>query len=153
MGTTPNYGLRYPDPTDNVELWTHIQNLAEDIDTDVATAVGIASDVTIGTADTGFSASTQQAWTALDGRLIDINVFLNRSGADITQTNSNIPDTACFTLDAAYWPSEIRNGTYGNGSMGGEWSISTVGVITLRSASYTIVSGTNVRICATYMRS
>lgn len=32
MGTTTVYGLRYPEPTGNVELWTHIQNLADDVD-------------------------------------------------------------------------------------------------------------------------
>jgi hypothetical protein len=123
---------------------------SDHVDTVVA---GIVSDTAIGTVASGFSVTTQQAWTVLAGRLIDINLFLNRTGADITQTNSNIADTTCFTLDSAYWPTEIRNGCYGNGSMDGEFSISTAGVVTLRSASYTIVSGTNVRICAVYMRS
>jgi hypothetical protein len=112
---------------------------------------GIVSDTSIGTAGSGFSASAQQARTAINGRLIYINLFLNRTGADITQTNSNIADTTCFTLDSAYWPSESLNGCYGNGSMDGEFSLTTAGVISLRSASYTIVSGTNIRITATYI--
>lgn len=41
MGTTTNYGLRYPEPTDNVELWTHIENLADDVDTAIADTSGI----------------------------------------------------------------------------------------------------------------
>ena len=32
MGTTTNWSLRYPEPTADVDLWTHIQNLAEDVD-------------------------------------------------------------------------------------------------------------------------
>jgi hypothetical protein len=30
--TTPNFGLPYPEPTDDVNLWTHIQNLAEAVE-------------------------------------------------------------------------------------------------------------------------
>lgn len=40
MGTTPNYALRYPGPGDNVELWTHVQNLATDTDTQLKAATG-----------------------------------------------------------------------------------------------------------------
>lgn len=40
MGTTANYALRYPEPTDNVELWTHFSNLATDVDTAVHTVAG-----------------------------------------------------------------------------------------------------------------
>lgn len=36
MGTTANYGWTYPDPTSSVEIWTHMQTLAEGIDTSVA---------------------------------------------------------------------------------------------------------------------
>lgn len=106
----------------------------------------------IGTAAAGFTASAQQARIALGGKFVDVALFLNRTGADITQTNTNIADTACFTLDSDYWPTETRNCWYGNGSMDGEATISTAGVVTLRSASYTIVSGTNVRICVSFTR-
>jgi hypothetical protein len=41
MGTTPNYSLRYPDPTSNVELWTHIQNLADDVDDTIDEVSGV----------------------------------------------------------------------------------------------------------------
>lgn len=123
---------------------------ADHVDTIVA---DIVSDTSIGTASAGFTASAQQARTALGGKLVDVMLLLNRSGADITQTNTNIGDTACFTLDSDYWPTETRNCWYGNGSMDGEATISTAGVITLRSASYTIVSGTNLRICATFIKS
>lgn len=36
MGTTPNYGWTYPDPTSSVELWTHFETLADGIDTSLA---------------------------------------------------------------------------------------------------------------------
>jgi hypothetical protein len=35
MGTTSNRGYRYPASTDNVQIWTQIQNAATDVDTDV----------------------------------------------------------------------------------------------------------------------
>lgn len=35
-GTTANRGYRYPSSTDNTQIWNHIQNLAGDVDTDVA---------------------------------------------------------------------------------------------------------------------
>lgn len=41
MGTTPNYALRYPGSGDNVELWTHLQNLATDTDTAIAGVAGV----------------------------------------------------------------------------------------------------------------
>lgn len=35
MGTTSNRGYRYPASTDNVQIWSQIQNAATDVDTDV----------------------------------------------------------------------------------------------------------------------
>lgn len=42
MSTTANRGYTYPASTDNANLWTHFQNLAEDVDTDVQ---GIVDDL------------------------------------------------------------------------------------------------------------
>jgi hypothetical protein len=113
---------------------------------------GITVDTSIGTAASGFTTSSGTARLALGGKLVYFDLFVTRSGADITQTNSNIADTTCFTLDSDFWPSEGYGGIYGNGSMDGEYALSTAGVITLRSASYTIVSGTNLRICGTFLK-
>lgn len=38
-GTTANRGYRYPASTDNTQIWTYIQNLASDVDTDVQALV------------------------------------------------------------------------------------------------------------------
>lgn len=38
-GTTANRGYRYPSSTDNTQIWNHIQNLASDVDTDVAALI------------------------------------------------------------------------------------------------------------------
>lgn len=39
MGTTSNRAYRYPASTDHTRLWEHIQNLATDVDNDVAAIV------------------------------------------------------------------------------------------------------------------
>lgn len=41
MGTTTAYALRYADSTSNVQLWTHFQNLATDVDTTLTTKYGV----------------------------------------------------------------------------------------------------------------
>jgi len=115
--------------------------------------VGIVEDTTIGTAATGFSTSSMVARTALGGRLVYLELFLNRTGADITQTNSNVTDTLMFTLDVGYRPSETINAVVGNGSIVGEAAINADGTVTLRAASYTITSGTNVRLTAFFITS
>lgn len=49
MPTTPNFGLRYPSSSDDVEVWADIQALAEDVDTDLLTlqaAIGALNDAT-----------------------------------------------------------------------------------------------------------
>lgn len=37
MGTTANRGYTYPDSTSNVQIWTHMATLADDVDADVET--------------------------------------------------------------------------------------------------------------------
>jgi len=37
MGTTANYGLRYPDATDAPEVWVDMEELADDVDAALAT--------------------------------------------------------------------------------------------------------------------
>jgi hypothetical protein len=43
MGTTTAYALRYADSTSNVQLWTHFQNLATDVDTTLTTKYGVVA--------------------------------------------------------------------------------------------------------------
>lgn len=41
MGTTTTHALRYADSTSNVNLWTHFQNLADDVDAVLTTRAGV----------------------------------------------------------------------------------------------------------------
>jgi hypothetical protein len=43
MGTTTTYALTYADSTSNVNLWTHFQNLATDVDTTLLTRFGVVA--------------------------------------------------------------------------------------------------------------
>jgi hypothetical protein len=49
MPTTPNFGLRYPSSSEDVEVWADIQALAEDVDGDLLTLsnlIGALNDAT-----------------------------------------------------------------------------------------------------------
>lgn len=126
-----------------------VVNASDHVDTIVA---DIVSDTAVGTVGSGFTIAGQQVRTALDGKLVYVNLLLTRSGADITATTGNIADTVCFTLDTAYCPTETVNGTFGNGFMDGEFTILSSGAVTLRSANANVASATNLRISATFIK-
>jgi hypothetical protein len=111
----------------------------------------IATDTSIVTAATGFTLSAASARTVLSGKLIFLEIFITRSGADVTQTNTNVADLLVCTIDAAYRPDQTINAVCGNGSTVGEVAIGTDGTVTLRSLSYTLVSGTNLRITTMFL--
>lgn len=45
MGTTANFGLRYPESSDDVKVWEDVQALAEDVDTDLLTLQGLITGI------------------------------------------------------------------------------------------------------------
>jgi hypothetical protein len=109
------------------------------------------SDTTIGTVATGWSVSAQQSRTLLGGKLIFVDVALTRTGAGITATAGDIADTLCFTLDAAYWPSEAVVVPYRSTTLDGMGGINTDGTITLYTASATIATSATIRLSVTYI--
>ncbi|NEB04503.1 hypothetical protein [Streptomyces sp. SID13726] len=97
------------------------------------------------TASTGFTVSTFSGYRA--GNVVIVDMFMNRSGADITASSGNITDTACCTLPSGWRPtSQTINGSWDNGSVSGGFVCGTDGICTLRSAGGNIVSGTNLRM-------
>jgi hypothetical protein len=50
MPDTPNRAYTYPASTSNVQLWTHLQNLAVDIDTDVQSIIDLMVETRVATA-------------------------------------------------------------------------------------------------------
>jgi hypothetical protein len=106
----------------------------------------------VGTAATGFSTADMRGALALSDKLVNVDVTVTRTGADIVATSGNIADTACFTLDPIYSPSRTVTLGWGNGAASGEAIITSTGVITLRTASSNITTGSNLRLSTTYLK-
>lgn len=88
----------------------------------------------------GYSAATGWATSALRAKVITGPVVvglvsMTRTGADLTGgADGNIsPDTAIVTLPASLFPNSTAYVSCGNGSGNGECSVSTAGVVSLRS--------------------
>jgi hypothetical protein len=60
MSTTANYALRYPAPTDDVQLWLHYQHLADDVD---AALLAATAGVTVDAADNSVTDGTTTSVT------------------------------------------------------------------------------------------
>lgn len=87
-------------------------------------------------------------WANRQGATVEWNLYVNRSGADITQTNGNITDTAVGTSPAGWRPNSAStiNGFFDNGGTGfGGFVMGSDGVVTIRNTHFTITSGTNLR--------
>lgn len=119
----------------------------------IADLYAIVTDTTIGTIATGFAtaAGGQTARTALDGKLVFLNVNLNRTGAALTATSGNITDTLCFTLDAAYRPAETVAFAWGGNVTGLGFIDSTTGQCVLQSASDTLATSSDIRFTVTFL--
>jgi hypothetical protein len=119
---------------------------------EVSSINAVTTTATVGTVASGFSVNDVRAATALSGHMVDLDLYIQRSGATITASGGNIADTLMFTLAAAYRPSHIRSAVWGNGTVSGEAIIDTDGSVTLRSANGSITSGSNVRLASCYLR-
>lgn len=114
-----------------------------------------AVETTSGVVDsTSFTTSTFQ------GRKVNgvttIALVTTWGGATITETatnTGNIADTNVGTLPAGWRPQETVNCVYGNGSVDGEATISSAGLIVIRSISGNtgIVAATNLRFAASWI--
>lgn len=103
---------------------------------------------------TGLVAATGFTVSAFSGRkrsgVSFVDVFVTRSGADMTPSGGNIADTAMCTLPEGWWPPELINAQWGNGLADGECTIGSDGQILLRSANGTIGNNTNLRVTASW---
>jgi hypothetical protein len=87
-------------------------------------------------------------WANRQGATVEVNVYVNRSGADIVATSGNIGDSVVGTVPSGWRPNSAStiNGTWDDGTATGGWVIGTDGICSLRTASSNIVSGRNVRM-------
>lgn len=97
-------------------------------------------------AASGFSVNN--FWANRQGATVELNMYLNRTGATITSSAGNVADTTCCTVPAGWRPNSAStiNGIWDNGSADGGFVIGTDGICTLRTADGDIVNGTNLRL-------
>lgn len=108
-------------------------------------------DTTIATAGAGWTINAGMfARTALGGKLITIHVYCQRAAA-LTVNAGNITDETMCTLDAAYRPSDTLNMAIGTGSETGEATVSTGGIVSLRSLSDSSAAAANYRGTVTFL--
>ncbi|NUS26135.1 MAG: hypothetical protein HOV92_18190 [Streptomyces sp.] len=89
------------------------------------------------TAATGFSVNSFLGRKVSGVTVLDI--YMQRTGADITATGGNITDTQICTVPAGWRPpDQTINGTWDNGAAEGGWVVGTDGVCTLRTSNGTI---------------
>lgn len=110
------------------------------------------NDFTATTTTSGLTAATGWSVSSFQGRKVSgitfVEMFVTRTGANITEVASNTgnisPDVDMCTLPAGWCPQETINATYGNGTVDGECTISTAGVVTIRSISGSGSSGSGI---------
>ncbi|MEV8353202.1 hypothetical protein ACFVTT_33955 [Streptomyces niveus] len=109
----------------------------------------------------GAVASTGWSISSFEGRRVSgvttVNLLVTRTGADVPQSAADsgniVADPPVATLPIGWRPSATANGIYGNGTVDGEFSINTVGVVSIRSISGNagILTNTNTRIFCTWI--
>lgn len=109
---------------------------------------------------TGATASTNFTLSSFSGRRVSgittITIVCSRTTSAIAESgagNGNIADTSMATLPAGWRPPELIEAMWDSGFNDGGATISTAGVITLRttSGSNGIQIGENPRVCATWI--
>lgn len=108
----------------------------------------------------GLTAATNFTVVSFSGRKVSgittVHMLVTRNTSTIAEgaTNTgNIVDTDMCTLPSGWRPPESINAVWGNGSVDGECTITSAGVVSLRSISGNtgVVSGTNVRCTAVWI--
>lgn len=158
MPDTSNRSYTYPDSTGSVEIWTHVQALADDVDTDVQAIVDdnltpvSLSGAGVGSAATNFATNSANARTALDGKLVYITIDVNTNNT-LTASGGGVADTTCFTLVAALRPTEITGTIFSANNGTGQIQINPDGTCVLRTLDVNISSGGDIRFSHCYLRS
>lgn len=110
--------------------------------------------------NSGATASTNFTLSDFSGRKVNgittITITCSRTNSNITETsagNGNIADTSMATLPTGWRPPELIEAIWDSGFNDGGATISTAGVITLRttSGSAGIAVGHNPRVSATWI--
>ena len=159
MPTTSIFDIPYPDPTDRPSA-SQLRAIAEALEAALV-AVGQVEETTSGAVPpaSGWQVNSFQAIRI--GRVCTVRYEALRSGTAWPIVNDelgmgpngNFADETVGTLPAGWRPVTLINTVWGTGSIGGECTINTSGVISLRSGVPTGVVNTNniVRVSASYV--
>lgn len=104
------------------------------------------------TAASGFTVNNFYGYKI--GKLVVLDLYINRSGTTITATSGNItPDVQIATVPAGWRPTHTTiNGHWDDGTASGGWVIGTDGICTLRTASSDIANNRNLRLHITFIQ-
>jgi hypothetical protein len=121
---------------------------------EVTTAV---TGATVGTVSAGFTVASALARTGLRGKLIYLKLDLvwtagTTISATYSATGANIGDTTCFTLAAAYRPTELTSSIFSANPGTGEVQFNADGTCVLRTSDASIAAGANVRMSHTFLQ-
>ncbi|MFD5566660.1 hypothetical protein [Streptomyces cadmiisoli] len=103
-------------------------------------------------AHSGFSVNDFHG--ARQGRSTSVDMYLTRTGSTIdASAGGNIGDITCATVPTSWRPTHgTINGFWDNGSSCGGFVVGTDGIVTLRTASGGISSGSNLRLHVSFLR-
>jgi hypothetical protein len=105
----------------------------------------------------GLVAAADFSVNSFSGRRVNgvttVHVYCQYTGAgiNVAAVGDNIADTSMATLPASWRPPETINTNWGSGSVDGECTISSAGVISLRSTLNDIAASSNIRVTATWI--
>jgi hypothetical protein len=157
MPDTTNRAYTYPDSSGSVEIWTHLQALAEDVDVDVA---GIITDLLtpisesgtdVGSAAANFATNSANGRLLLGGKLVYVTIDVNTNNS-LTATAGNMTDTTCFTLTADYRPSELTGTLFSANAGTGQVQINADGTCVLRTLDVNIAGGGDLRFSHCFIK-
>lgn len=157
MPDTGNRSYTYPDSTGSVEIWTHFEALADDVDVDVQAIVDdhltpvSLSGAGVGSAAANFATNSAYARTAMDGKLVYVTIDVNTNNT-LTASGGGVADTTCFTLVAAIRPTEITGTIFSANNGTGQIQINPDGTCVVRTLDVSISSGGDLRFSHSWLK-
>lgn len=116
---------------------------------DITDLYSTTIDTSVGTVGAGFTLISASVRTMLGGKLCFLSLTV-QSTSTLTATSGNIGDVTCFTLDAAYWPTERVAVGWGS-TVTGFGVINTTGTCQLWTASDNVPASQNIAFGACYL--
>lgn len=112
---TTTHGLVYPNSAGNPNVWEHLQNLADSIETALDVLLRVDATVTNAfTAAAGWTVDIQSLTRV--GRACYFDIRATRTGATIASLTGNLTNTVVATWNTATYPILFDAGATNNGT-------------------------------------